>query len=96
MKRFLVSVAAIALLLVGCSAPESGRVVGKNFDPAHSTPSTTTNCVGTGTERRCYSSVSQQYHGNSWRLKLDNGQDSGWREVTPEEYDRYQVGDQYP
>ncbi|WP_160051061.1 hypothetical protein [Nocardiopsis sp. FR26] len=85
------AVIAFAALAGGC-APETGEVTDRDYSPAWT--STTTSCSTTGQTRTCTPHTS--YHPESYTLRLDDGQDAGWREVAPSEYERCHVGDHYP
>jgi hypothetical protein len=89
--RIVAVVAAGVLAVVGC-APESGEVVGRDYSPAWM--STTTQCTTSGRVQVCSPQVI--HYPESWNLRLDDGQDTGWVSVTDDEYDRCHVGDHYP
>jgi hypothetical protein len=52
-------------------------------------------------QQRCENVVSywhpvQHYDGPHWRLKLDDGERTGWVTVSESEYGRYTIGEHYP
>jgi hypothetical protein len=36
------------------------------------------------------------HYPESWSLRLDDGENRGWREVDPDEYGACHIGDHYP
>lgn len=53
MKRFLIFLLVILLFLTGCG-PKEGKVIDKRWKPDLSYWTTTTDCTGVGSQRRCY------------------------------------------
>lgn len=75
--------ATLAAVLTAC-APESGQVVDSAYRPAW------IQVLGTG------KTVVIIPHPESWELKLDDGQDRGWRTVDSQTYHLCSVGAHYP
>jgi hypothetical protein len=90
MKRYA-ALAVLSLGLVAC-APESGEVVDRDYSPAWFT--TSTSCTTSGNVRVC-TPITTHYP-ESWSLRLDDGENRGWREVDPDEYGACHIGDHYP
>jgi hypothetical protein len=101
-KAIAVGVAALAL--AGCSTIKSGTVTDKDYTApwVQIMPGTSgrQECYGTGTTRTCTyipgTPSYPVYHSADWELRLKNSREEGWREVSESEYNRYEVGQQYP
>lgn len=85
-KALLVIVAA--LILAGCSGPEHGRIVDKEFTPSHTL--FLTQCVNSS----CH--LVPMFIGDDWEFDLVDGDDEGWRSVDETTFHKYNVGDYYP
>ncbi|SKU61389.1 hypothetical protein [Mycobacteroides abscessus] len=89
-KRAICSaLAAAVLLLSGCSYLDRGVVTGKQYYPASDTiiPIST----GKGGVVMVPSHTDER-----WVLYLRDGEKTGEHEVTQQEFDRYNVNDNYP
>lgn len=95
MKR-LAAVAVLAVAVAGC-APDSGQVVDRDYDEAYTwvDQQCTTIIQANGTSQQVCVPITR-HENESFNLRLDNGEDAGWRSVPEGEYDRCHVGDQYP
>lgn len=106
MKR-IITILFLALLLAGCGGPTSGTVIGKHYEPAHTDlvfiPIQTGQvCTGSGTAtspRVCNPIMTpmpfQVYDDADWKLKLRNGDDTGWVSVSEGAYSEYEEGDHF-
>lgn len=94
LRALLVCAAVVAA--TAC-APESGEVIDRDYDEAYTwiDQQCTTTLQPNGQSIRTCVPVTR-YVDESFSLRLDNGQDTGWRRVPEREYDRCHVGDQYP
>lgn len=94
MKRIL-PLAAGLLLLAGCSAPESGLVYDKHYEPAYIY--TDTICSSYNKQGICVLRLPMVHEvPERWRLCLRNGDDEGCRYVDQLTYHHYKIGSQYP
>jgi len=96
-KRLLIAAAAVAL--AACSAPDRGEVTDREFEPAHTTMESHQSCLTDSKGRQtCTTQYQPRYYGDSWTIEITDhkADESGWRDVTPEEYDRCQIGDEWP
>ena len=89
-------VIAIAIVLLpvmtACSQISSGRVIAKQHEPGHY--SYYESCSYIGKSMFCH--PMPFYVAPSWELDLrQSAKESGWRDVTESDYDRYKVGDWY-
>lgn len=85
LNALAVCAAAAALMLAGCV--KEGVVVDKRYTPSYTTLETVTDG-----KRTSYQSV---YHGDTWSLKLEDGDETGWVRVDETTYHEYEVGDYY-
>jgi hypothetical protein len=90
----VIPVSLAALALAGCgSAPKSGTVVDKRHHSAST--SYRRSCSGHGHSRHCRQVP--VHHAAKWELDLKAGNGkTGWRKVSESDYNRYQIGQQYP
>jgi hypothetical protein len=90
----VVPVTLAALAVAGCgSAPRSGTVVDKRHHAAST--SYRRSCSGHGHSRHCRQVP--VHHAAQWELDLKSSSGkTGWRSVSQSDYDRYQIGQQYP
>lgn len=86
------ALAATALALCAACAPTAGTVTDRDYSPAWSSPCT--ECYGTGQARYCYQAYREWPE--TWSLKIDDGDQAGWRTVTESEYTACLPGDRYP
>lgn len=99
MNRLLVAGAVVlaGVLLVGC-APEAGDVVDREYSAPYSWVdqqcATVTQPNGGASQQVC--TPITRYEDESFNLRLDDGEDAGWRAVPAGEYDRCHEGDHYP
>ena len=84
--------AATALTLCTACTPKTGTVTDRDYSPAWSSPYT--ECYGTGQARYCYQAYREWPE--TWLLKLDDGDQAGWRTVSESEYTACLPGDRYP
>lgn len=89
MKRLFVLVLALA----ACSAPESGTITEKDHRDAFTTYTTQCSVYISGT-CRSYTTVPVR-HAESWRIRLCEGDDCGWRQVPESEWETIEVGDHW-
>lgn len=92
MKKILM--AALAVLLTACSQMESGIVVSKMYHPESGYWSSM--CVSYGQYGCTMSMPVYNTIPQSWEFALRDGDDTGYRDVTEQEYHEYKVGDRYP
>lgn len=101
-RRWPIAVALACVLTAYGNGPAEGKVVDTEYSPAWTQyvpgiPGTTT-C--SGNPPRCSRSpgTPPQFipHPESWRLRLDNGKEIGWREVSLEEYEGCSRDEHYP
>jgi hypothetical protein len=93
-RLVVIPVSLAVLALAGCNnAPHSGTVIDKRHHSAST--SYRRSCSGHGHSRHCRQVP--VHHAAKWELdlKASNG-NTGWRKVSQSEYNRYQVGQQYP
>lgn len=89
MRKIFAAGALALALLSGCqAAPESGKVLDKEYTPA----STENECKGSGKKRTC----KLDYDPAVCQLQLDDNGNIGWVEIPCELYDKYEAGDTYP
>ncbi len=94
MKR-LGLVAVGLLLAAGCSAPESGTVIGKNYSPASTWIDY--QCMTYNTNGMCTLRMPVTHtNPESWCLVLRHGEDEGCRAVDQITYHNYRIGQEYP
>lgn len=72
--------AATALALCAACTPRTGTVTGRDY--------------GTGQARYCYQAYREWPE--TWSLKVDDGERTGWRTVSESEYAACLPGDRYP
>jgi hypothetical protein len=98
MVRRLIGTVAIGIMLLAataCSSIESGRVTGKNYEPAYSY--ITMQCMSYNKDGICTMNMPMTHWvAEAWYLDLDNGEDTGTVSVNEAEYNKYSVGQQYP
>jgi hypothetical protein len=86
----IVMTICLALTLTACS-PTAGTVLSKEYDDADSWRETCSRTVnGKATGYPC-----TKRDGEHWRLQLDDGDESGWRDVARATYEACRVGDYY-
>lgn len=83
----LVAMLAVLILSVLTGCVKKGVVVDKDYDPAYTTYMVQT--IGKST------TMQPIFHGESWRLKLEDGDETGWVSVDETTYHEYEVGDYY-
>lgn len=83
------ALAATVLLLSGCSFLDRGVVTGKEYFPASDTIIPIS--IGNGS-----TSLVPTHDDERWVLYLRDGDATGEHEVTQQEFDRYNVNDNYP
>lgn len=84
-------------LIIGlCAcAPTHGIVHDKKYEPSYQYMSQ--QCYSYGKDGQCKVSMPVVHtQPASYEFDLYNGKDHGWREVDPESYSHYKIGDQYP
>lgn len=86
------ALAATALALCAACTPRTGTVTDRDYSPAWSMPYT--ECYGTGQARYCYQAYREWPE--TWSLKIDDGDQAGWRTVSESEYATCLPGDRYP
>jgi hypothetical protein len=98
MKQMFAAFAAVAIIALGlgaCGAPDSGAITGKRYIAPSS--HTEQHCSLYNTNGTCrfytYNTVQDP---EEYQLKLNNGKDEGWRNVSAAEYLKYHKGGQYP
>lgn len=102
MKRLAPVIVAVALGLTACGGINSGTVVGKDYVPprewVYMQPVYTTTCSGSPPvcTQHLVSFIPITMHDpECYRLKLDDGDDTGSVCVPREAYDRVRLGDHY-
>lgn len=89
----IAAAAVSAVLLTSCtSGPTSGRIVDTDFDRGRCTTKVVTTKTGNTTTATPKTNCTK----DRYRLKLDDGRNTGWRNVSPGEYDRARIGDTWP
>ncbi|MFE6305010.1 hypothetical protein [Nocardiopsis sp. NPDC057823] len=96
-RQALLAAAALAALAAAGCAPEAGQVTDRRYTPAHSwvDQQCTTILQPSGQSVRTCTPVTR-YEPDRYALRLEAGDDAGWRRVPEDEYDRCHTGDQYP
>lgn len=87
----LVACLVALFLLGGCGTPARGTVVGRDHTDAW--PEMYSYCFGTQ-GAQCWTNV--RWWPETWLIRLDDGQDSGWRRVTRAEHDACPPGTTWP
>lgn len=91
MKKFLPALALLAITLTACSPIKSGTIIEKDYDPPYE--STYMMCGMYDSKGLCTVWIPMtNYHPESYNLKLQEGEDTGWRSVSKETYDSYATG----
>jgi hypothetical protein len=95
-KRKALAAVLAVLVLAGCAgAPQAGTIQDKRHERGFWY--TTMQCTGYSGKGYCQTQMPvQHYSPPSWAFDLYDGDDHGWRNVDPETYSRYAVGDYYP
>lgn len=86
----------LLVALTACAAPNHGRIHDKKYDPAYQY--STTQCYSYRSNGSCAMSM-PEWHTEPAHYYLDlyaTAKDHGWHEVTPDEYQRYTTGQEYP
>ncbi|QOF39304.1 Uncharacterised protein [Mycobacteroides abscessus subsp. abscessus] len=101
-RRWPIAIALVCALTACGNGPAEGKVVDTEYSPAWTqyvpgTPGSTT-CSGSPPRCNTYPGTPPQWipHSESWRLRLDNGKEIGWREVSLEEYEACSRDEHYP
>jgi hypothetical protein len=91
-----VASAVAAFSLVACSSgPDTGTVIGKKTEAPYTYY--TNECVSYKSNGQCSFSVPIAHDvPRAYYLKLEDGDETGWHEVTSDEYGKYKSGDTYP
>lgn len=89
MRQLTLTVLAV-VLVAGC-APTQGKVINSSHRPGWT--ETTQRCDPDHPDQ-CTPQV--QHYSETYRLRLDDGTDTGWRTVTKAEYQQCDTGDHYP
>ena len=84
--------AATAQAQCAAGAPPARTDPEPDNTPPGSSPCT--ECYGTGQARYCYQAYREWPE--TWSLKIDDGDQAGWRTVTESEYTACLPGDRYP
>lgn len=91
MKKFLPTLALLAIALTACSPIKSGTIIEKDYDPPYE--STYMLCSMYNSNGTCAVWIPMTDHiPESFNLKLQEGEDTGWRSVTKETYDSHEIG----
>lgn len=87
---------AILTLLLGCSSRlDAGTVIDKSYAPQSSYVQMV--CAGFTAQGTCSTYVPITHTTpERYSLLLEDGEDQGWTYVTPDVYDRIEVGGTYP
>jgi ABC-type glycerol-3-phosphate transport system substrate-binding protein len=94
-RRAVLALAALALALSACAAPEKGEVYARYFYPAYDWVQMV--CSAYNKNGGCAVNIPViQHEPDRWQLGLRDGDDEGSRDVTQREYERCHNGDQYP
>lgn len=91
MKKFLPTLALLAIALTACSPIKSGTIIEKDYDPPYQ--STYMMCGMYDSKGMCsmWMPMTDQ-HPESFNLKLQEGEDTGWRSVTKGTYESHEIG----
>lgn len=90
MRQLTTMAAAVVVLVATGCAPAAGEVTDTSHRPAWTE---TTHRCDTGSSG-CVPQVT--HYSDTYRLRLDDGQDSGWRTVTHTEYQQCPIGATFP
>lgn len=83
------------LLALSACAPTHGVVHDKRYEPPYQY--STSQCYSYNKNGVCTLNMPTWHtHPASYSFDLYDGKDHGWREVDPESYQRYKIGDTYP
>jgi hypothetical protein len=96
MKKILALglVTLAALLLVGCSAINAGRITSREYTAPYTSVSFM--CAGYNKDGVCISQIPvTNYHDATYRFNLQEGEEAGWVYVNEVDYNKYQVGDYF-
>ena len=86
---------SLALVLAGCSAPESGTVYDKQYYPAHQWVDS--QCIQYNKSGICINRMPIIHNDpEQWLLCLRNGDESGCRYVDQITWHKYERGQEYP
>lgn len=90
----VIGVAVLALLMVGCSAIDAGRVTKKTYSPPSSY--TTMQCAGYNAQGFCSVYIPVvNYVPEQYTLSLEAGEETGWAYVDRYTFENTQIGDWY-
>ena len=91
MKKFLPSLALLAIALTACSPIKSGTLIEKDYQPPYD--STYMMCGMYDSKGMCSMWMPMtDHHPESFNLKLQEGEDIGWRSVTKGTYESHEIG----
>lgn len=92
-KIFAASVFALVLITAGCAEVDAGKIV----DKVRQAGSSEYDCDTKGSGKHKKKVCGFEQSPDVCRFQLDDGKERGWLEVDcTNEYDAYQVGEQYP
>lgn len=97
MKFIKILIALLVLLVLSACAPSKGTIEKKDYDGEfYMWQAGYQSCSGTGASRSCVTIPGHmQYYPASYDLYIVNGDDKGWKSVSPETYEKANVGDYY-
>lgn len=90
-RRALTALAALALILAGCSSIDRGTITAKVIEPAHTTVSTT--CVPVGKVMVC--TPHTIYDDEDFRFDIQLEDETGFVYVDENTFNQYDEGDFY-
>jgi hypothetical protein len=83
------------LLALSACAPDHGVVHNKHYSPPYQY--TTMQCYSYNSKGFCTVNMPVIHtQPAEYEFDLYNGKDHGWRDVDPDSYQRYKIGDEYP
>jgi len=97
-RSVAVLVLAVALVLTACSSIHSGYVTRKEYHPAYTTSTTTNTCYSRDSKGICtfsMPSTTVNHFPERYTLSLQLDDKTGWVDVSPGEYESYEIGDYY-
>ena len=93
-KLFLIPLVFLGLLLSACSSISSGYVTSKEYHASYTYM--TMQCSYYNSKGLCQSWIYLQHvMPEEWVLNLKDGDKTGWANVDPSTYEKYEVGDYF-
>jgi hypothetical protein len=97
MRKIFAASALGLLLLSGCASLDSGKITDKVRQTGNQEYDCDTKTTGTGKNKTTKRVCEFEQRPDVCSFQLDDGKERGWLQVDcGNEYDAYQVGEQYP